>query len=213
MKLYSGPLSLFTAKVRIALAEKSIPYELVAVPFSKRDGYQPKHPDVVRINPKAQVPVVVDGDLEIFDSTLILEYLEDCYPEPPLYPRDLRDKARCRQVEAAADEIFFPHILVLIQEVFYKPDERSRDTTKLATAQAALRQQLAELDRRLVGRTYFFDDFSVADIGYFLDLVFAGNFGIGPTGEANVQRWFANVAARPSVAAELQAFSEWMATH
>ena len=39
MKLYSGPLSLFTAKVRVALAEKALPYDLVPVPFSRKDGY------------------------------------------------------------------------------------------------------------------------------------------------------------------------------
>ena len=52
MKLYSGPLSLFTAKVRIALDEKAVPYELVSVPFSRAGAYKPKHPDVVAINPE-----------------------------------------------------------------------------------------------------------------------------------------------------------------
>jgi hypothetical protein len=57
MKLYSGPLSLFTAKVRIALDEKGVAYEKVDVPFSRTKGYEPKHPDVLAINPKGQVPV------------------------------------------------------------------------------------------------------------------------------------------------------------
>jgi glutathione S-transferase len=76
MKLYSGPLSLFSGKVRIALAEKGLSYELVSVPFT-RAGYQPKHPVVAAVNPKAQVPVLEDGELMLCDSTLILEYLED----------------------------------------------------------------------------------------------------------------------------------------
>ena len=50
MRLYSGPLSLFSGKVRIALDEKGVTYELVSVPFS-RAGYEPKHPDVLRVNP------------------------------------------------------------------------------------------------------------------------------------------------------------------
>ena len=54
MKLYSGPLSLFTGKVRIALDEKGLECDIVSVPFG-RAGYQPKHPDVLAINPKAQV--------------------------------------------------------------------------------------------------------------------------------------------------------------
>ena len=84
MKLYSGPLSLFTAKVRIALDEKRIGYERIDVPFSRTKGYEPKHPDVLAINPKAQVPVIVDEGLALYDSTLILEYLEDRYPSPAL---------------------------------------------------------------------------------------------------------------------------------
>src|SRR5438552_16500410 len=120
-KLYSGPLSLFTGKVRVALDEKALAHEIVSVPFGRAMGYQPKHPDVLALNPKAQVPVLVDGDLALYDSTVILEYLEDRYPSPPLYPRDVAERARCRQAEAAADEILFPSVFELITEVFYKP--------------------------------------------------------------------------------------------
>ena len=107
MILYSGPMSLFTGKVRIALDEKGLDYELVSVPFS-RAGYQPKHPKVLELNPKQQVPVLVDGEVAIYDSTIIFEYLEDRHPSPPLYPREPGQRARCRVLEAAADEILFP---------------------------------------------------------------------------------------------------------
>ena len=63
MKIISGPLSMFGAKVEMAAHEKGIDFELVMVPFSQRRGYDPKHPDVLRINPKRQVPVLIDGDL------------------------------------------------------------------------------------------------------------------------------------------------------
>src|SRR5213075_2845230 len=86
MLLYSGPLSLFSRKVEIALNEKGLPFERVMVPFTQAAGYAPKHPAVLAANPKAQVPVLVDGDLTLFDSTVIFEYLEDAYPVPPLYP-------------------------------------------------------------------------------------------------------------------------------
>ena len=55
MKLYSGPISLFTAKVRIALAEKGIPVERVEVGWTRERRYEPHHPDVVALNPKRQV--------------------------------------------------------------------------------------------------------------------------------------------------------------
>jgi len=73
MQLYSGPLSLFSRKVEIALHEKALPFKRVMVPFSQATGYAPKHPAVLAANPKGQVPVLVDGDLTLFDSTLIFE--------------------------------------------------------------------------------------------------------------------------------------------
>jgi glutathione S-transferase len=93
MKLYSGPLSMFGAKAEIALGEKGIAFELEMVPFEMKTLYQPKHPEVARINPKRQVPVLVDGDLEIFDSTQIFEYLETIRPAPALWPSPRRAPA------------------------------------------------------------------------------------------------------------------------
>jgi glutathione S-transferase len=61
MKLYTGPLSVFGAKAEIALREKGIPFELIMVRFDRATHYEPKHPEVLRINPKGQVPVLVDG--------------------------------------------------------------------------------------------------------------------------------------------------------
>jgi hypothetical protein len=123
VKLYSGPLSLFTAKVRIALDEKALAYERVEVGWSLAARYEPHHPDVVALNPKRQVPVLVDGDVVVYDSTIVLEYLEDRYPAPPLFPRDAIARARCRQLEAAADELWFPAIWDLIEGVFYPHPE------------------------------------------------------------------------------------------
>ena len=71
MRLYSGPLSMFGAKAQIAALEKGLDFDLVMVPFEMKTLYEPKHPEVARINPKRQVPVLVHGDLEIFDSTQI----------------------------------------------------------------------------------------------------------------------------------------------
>ena len=67
MRLFSGPLSMFGAKVQIAAHEKAIDFELVMVAFDMNHRYEPKHPEVLRINPKRQVPVLIDGDLEIFE--------------------------------------------------------------------------------------------------------------------------------------------------
>jgi glutathione S-transferase len=209
MKLYSGPLSLFTAKVRIALDEKGIDYELVSVPFSRARAYEPKHPDVLAMNPKAQVPVLVDGDLQLYDSTIILEYLEERNPDPPLYPRgDIKMRARCRQAEAAADEVFFPQVWALIEEVFYRPNAAAHDAARIADATAAIHRSYRELDARLDGRPFLLDQFTVADIGYFLVTMFATNLGVAPgAGHGNVAAWVDRMLARPSVRREAEAMT------
>ena len=65
----------------------------------------------LRINPKQQVPVLVDGEVEIFDSTQIFEYLEDRFPEPPLWPRSVVERAEARRLELFSDEVFFPPVI------------------------------------------------------------------------------------------------------
>jgi glutathione S-transferase len=203
MKLYSGPLSLFTAKVRIVLDEKGITYEKIDVPFSRAQGYQPKHPDVLAINPKGQVPVIVDEGLALYDSTVILEYLEDRYPTPALYPRDARERARCRQLEAAADEVFFPNVLELIQEVFYKADPAARDAKRVGAATERIAGVYERLERELEGREHLCDAFGVADVGWFLTTAFATSLGAPPAPALpRVGAWLARVTSRPSVQRE-----------
>src|ERR1700684_2832474 len=112
--LYSGPLSMFGAKAQIAALEKGLNFDLVMVAYDSQLGYSPKHPEVLRINPKRQVPVLVHGDLEIFDSTQIFEYLEDLQPTPALWPRDIRERARPRRLQYQSDEVYFPHVICLL---------------------------------------------------------------------------------------------------
>src|SRR5687768_811627 len=114
MKLYSGPLSMFGAKAEIAAHEKGLAFELVMVPFEMKTLYEPKHPEVLRVNPKRQVPVLIDGDVEIFDSTQIFEYLEDLQPVPALWPRKPAARAAARLLEMKSDEIYFPHVVKLM---------------------------------------------------------------------------------------------------
>ena len=102
--LYSGPISYFARKSEIALAEKGLAFERIMVPFTQAVGYSPKHPAVLAANPKAQVPVLVDGDLTLFDSSLIFEYLEEAYPEPPLLPHAVAVRAETRETRETTHE-------------------------------------------------------------------------------------------------------------
>ena len=204
MMLYSGPMSLFTGKVRIALDEKGLDYECVSVPFS-RAGYTPKHPKVLELNPKQQVPVLVDGEVAIYDSTIIFEYLEDRHPTPALYPRDPGRRAECRVREAAADDILFPLLWELIREVFYKPDGSGRDETAVTAAKAAIAAHYDRLERQLGEHAYLCGEISVADIGYFMMITSATSLGQG-IGEADpsLQAWYARLLTRPAFQREIE---------
>lgn len=196
MKLYSGPLSLFSAKARIALGEKDLPHELVQVGWSRRSAYAPHQPDVVALNPKGEVPVLVDGDVVVYDSTLIFEYLEDRRPEPRLYPADAAERARCRQQEAAADEIWFPQLWKLLEARVYG----SGSEEAAGTAGRALQDLYPGFDRALEGRDHYCGAYSVADIGTFVFAATAAAFGVPvPASLARMHAWLARVAARPAV--------------
>lgn len=212
MKLYSGPLSLFTAKVRIALDEKGLPYEKISVPWSLERRYEPHHPDVVALNPKAQVPVLVDGDVVVYDSTLIFEYLEEQYPDPPLYPLDVPGRVRCRQLETQADEILFPPIWSLIDAGFYPASAGGRDRERLAAAHAVLAKQYALLEKELTGRVWLCDRFSVADVATLVMVRAASGLGGAPGVKHSVlNEWLKRALARPAVRREMEEMNGFLA--
>lgn len=200
--LYSGPLSLFSRKVEIALAEKGLAYERIMVPFTQAEGYRPKHPAVLAANPKGQVPVLVDGDLTLFDSTVILDYLEDAYPAPPLYPRDAAGRARCRLAELEADEIVMPDVRPLMHRS-EPPDPARREAQEAGARQAeeALRGHWRRLDERLAGHEFLFDALTVADIALFMTVLFALRLR-GPKldGFPALAGWYERLSARPAFA-------------
>jgi len=212
MKLYSGPLSLFTAKVRIALEEKHLDYQRVEVGWSLADRYRPHHPDVVALHPKRQVPVLVDGDTVVYDSTIVLEYLEDRYPGTHLYPRDPVARARCRQLEAAADEILFPPIWDLIEGVFYAAANDGGAAERVAAAREEIARQYRRLDEELCGRDYLCGVYSVADIGTVVMANAAATLGAPPDDAlAHLRDWLARSRARPAVHRELDAMGRYAA--
>jgi glutathione S-transferase len=194
MKLYSGPLSMFGAKVEIAAREKGLAFELVMVPFDPARGYEPKHPEVLRVNPKRQVPVLIDGDLELFDSTQIFEYLEHLQPDPPLWPAQPAARARARQLEHRSDEVYFPHVITLMML------DETPDDPKAQTARAAASQYYREMEKILVGRDYLAGDYSYADIAFYMAQVFGARKG-APMGDETPKllAWRTRMGTRPAV--------------
>lgn len=204
LKLYVGPLSLFSRKVEIALNEKGIPHEREFVAFTQEKGYQPKHPAVVAGNPKRQVPVLVDGDLTLFDSTVMFEYLEELYPNPPLYPATPQERARCRLLELDADEILFTPVRQLLFRTEPPHPDAARHAEQVAAgkaAEGAITQRFAELDRRLGAQDFFCGNLSVADIGLFMTILFTQRLN-GPSLDphASLAKWYRRLLARPAFA-------------
>jgi len=195
MKLYSGPLSMFGAKAEIAAHEKGLAFELVMVPFEMATLYQPKHPEVLRINPKRQVPVLIDGDLEIFDSTQIFEYFETIRPRPPLWPAEPKARTRARLFEHKSDEVYFPPI-VRLMGLQDRPDDPAA-----VEARAAAHAFYDETERTIGTQDWLAGSYSYADIAFYMAQLFGARMG-APMDERHprLQAWRDRMSARPPVA-------------
>src|SRR5262245_55812235 len=95
MKLYHWHSSSTSFRVRIALNLKKLDYEKVHIELKWKDGDN-ETAEYKRMNPQANVPVLVDGEHHLVQSLAILEYLEEAYPEPPLLPKAPVERARVR---------------------------------------------------------------------------------------------------------------------
>lgn len=200
MHLYAGPLSLYSRKVEIALHEKALPFTREMVPFSQLRGYAPKHPAVLAANPKGRVPVFTDGELTLYESTIIVEYLEDAYPTPPLYPAAPAARAICRQWEAFADEVMIEPLAKLMFRTEPPGDRRAAQETEAATAAQVLATHFAMLEAALADRAHLCGDFTAADIAAFMAVLYAIRLGCPPTAYPSLEAWHARLAARPAFA-------------
>jgi glutathione S-transferase len=197
VKLYSGPLSMFGAKVEIALREKGAEFDLEMVAFSQSHGYDPRHPEVLRVNPKRQVPVLLDDGVELYDSTQIFEYCEDRWPAPALWPVTVSDRARARQLEHASDEVFFPHVIKLMG-LRATPDPV--DSPDWIRARAGIEAHYARMETLLADRPWLAGPYSYADIAFYMAQFFAARHTV-PMGamHVNLLGWRGRMAARPAV--------------
>jgi glutathione S-transferase len=196
---------MFGAKVEIAVLEKGLDVELVMVAYESSAGYHPKHPEVIRINPKQQVPVLVHGDLEIFDSTQIFEYLEDLAPEPALWPHGAQARARARRLEHESDEVYFPHIIRLMG----LQDQLQAEPARAAIG-AAMRYYAVQ-EARLSGNDWLASTYSFADIAFYMAALFGERQG-APIGDATPRllAWRDRMTARPAVRRVAGAMARWL---
>jgi glutathione S-transferase len=105
LRLYDHPFSPYAQKVKIALREKGQPFE---APLPQGIGAGAAAGEFTEANPRAEVPALIDGEVMLFDSTIILEYIEDKWPTPPLLPASPADRARVRMIEEVMDTHYEP---------------------------------------------------------------------------------------------------------
>ena len=97
IKIVGSYLSPYVRKVLVSLEAKGLAYEVdPIVPFFGDDRFS-------KLSPLRRIPVLIDGDLVLSDSSVICQYIEDGQPEPALFPADIRDRARARWLEEFAD--------------------------------------------------------------------------------------------------------------
>lgn len=141
MKLYSMPLSPYSARVRGAVYAKNLPVEIVAPPADWRTSL-----DYRALNPFVRVPVLVlDDGTTIPESGVIVEYLEDAFPEPSLRPHSPKELARVRLITQVADL----YVMQAVMPLFYLFDTKTRDESAIETQLSKLENGLRHLDRLL----------------------------------------------------------------
>lgn len=161
MKIYGANLSPFVRKVMAVCAIKGLDYEHVMVMPGSDD------PEYLKISPLGKIPAMEDGDLQISDSSVICEYLEEVYPEIPVLPSSPADRARSRWIEEFADSRWVECTAVFFFENFVKKmmGMGDPDLERLAEVENNVLPRWADYVESIVPTEgFFFGDISVADI-------------------------------------------------
>jgi glutathione S-transferase/RNA polymerase-associated protein len=208
MLLYDHPFSPYAQKVKIALREKSLPFE-ARLPQGLGAGGAVG--EFVEASPRAEVPALIDGEVRVFDSTIILEYLEDAYPQPPLLPASPTERARVRMLEEVMDT-HFEAINWGLSEVraFRRATGEAAEAIETrATAQT--HGFFAWLERQLGGREWFNgSSFGWGDLAVIPYLNGSRGHGHEAPPGSRLAGWFARANQRPSVIATVKDITDML---
>src|SRR5262249_7381760 len=156
LTLYDDVFSPYARKVRIALYEKDVPFERVRALHGDCN-----RTDFLHVNPRAEVPAIVDDGFSLYDSTIICEYLEDRYPQPARYPADRGARAMCRSLEDLADTQLDAALYAIAIIEMGRGEQRA---DMRATVARDLDRIYSILEASLGDRPFFCGTYSVADI-------------------------------------------------
>jgi glutathione S-transferase/RNA polymerase-associated protein len=216
LALYEHPLSPYARKVKIVIYAKGLPLERRFVnPLASMDD--PGTRAFVAASPRLEVPCLVDGgpdgEVRLFDSTIMLEYLEERYPEPPMQPASPAERARVRMLEEICDtELEAVNWGVMELRVF-KRAEGARADEMLATAGRQLERLWGRLERELAGRAWMNGEcFGRGDAAVWPHVAGSAFFGFPlPAGRfPKLADWSARCAAEPAVAKDSADLAAWV---
>lgn len=198
LKLYEHPLSAYVMKVKMALYAKGLDFE-VSVPEGLSLGKTAG--EFVEANPRAEVPTLIDGDFQVFDSTIILEYLEDKWPEPKLLPDSPAERARVRMIEDLMDTQYEPNNWGTMEVTRFRRASGALAERLVAFGHANIVRHQAWLDRQLEGRLWFNGvRFGWGDIAVAPYLYRSAGYGYLPRPGSRLEDWFERVNLEPPVA-------------
>ena len=208
--LYENPLSPYVQKVKIALREKGIEFEskFPDVSEGKLGGSE-----FLAANPRAEIPTLVDGDVRVFDSSIILEYLEDQWPNPSMLPDTPAERARVRMIEEVMDTYYEPINWGLAEIHFFGRAKGELAETIVGNAKEHVSKSYQWLEKQLGDREWFNGDrFGWGDLSVIphLNLSIAG-FEMSPAADSPLLDWFQRVKLRPSITQTLQEAIQSMA--
>lgn len=195
IKLFCFPRSGNSREVKLALAEKNIPYEPIDIHSNKEAA---ESEDFKKASPNKKVPAIIDGDVYMNEAFLINQYLEKKFPNPPLMPKDAAKAQEVIQFVTLYDKKLVLQIGLLVIECLLKPKDQQKEEVK-AKQKDLIRQALGDLDKMLEGKDYLFGDYSLADISITPHVAALPILGTSiPAEFKNMTTYFERIKARPS---------------
>lgn len=199
IKLYDFSLSPRARKVRITLEAKGLEYE--KVPIDITQGEQ-KTPEYLAINPGGKVPALQDNGTTVYESTIIMEYLNDTYPTPPLLPDDVGQRARARVLMHYADNPYEHAVATLVEELLLKPLQgAAADHGVVSQANAALNLCFDHLTNALGNNDFLVGStLTLADIPYVSWALLFPRLNVDMP-QPRLEAWINRLKEQPSVQA------------
>lgn len=148
IRVYGIAGSPFVRRVQMVLEEKGVPYENIVLSRDKGELRTDEH---LARSPRGKVPAMTDGDVSIYESQAIVEYLEERHPEPTLVPGDPAGRAAMRTEELEAMLYFAPALGTVAVRKFMTP-KAEQNPAAIADAVEAMAQEVDGAEKRAAAR-------------------------------------------------------------